>query len=53
MTRVSNCINSGLMENFFGVIKEEMYRLKTFKSFDELDQDIQKYVKVIIRNESL
>jgi len=33
------------MENFFGVIKEEMYRLKSFKTFDELAQDIQKYIK--------
>lgn len=45
MSRVGKCIDNGPMENFFGIIKEEMYRLKTFKSFDELDQDIQKYIK--------
>lgn len=45
MSRVGKCIDNGPMENFFGVIKEEMYRLKSFKTFDELAQDIQKYIK--------
>lgn len=32
------------MENFWGIIKEEMYRLKIYPSFKELEKDIKQYM---------
>lgn len=33
MSRVGKCIDNGPMENFWGIIKEEMCRLKTYETF--------------------
>src|SRR5699024_10042040 len=44
MSRVGKCIDNGPMENFWGIIKEEMYRLKTYTSFEELEHDIKQYI---------
>ncbi|NLE89549.1 MAG: IS3 family transposase [Dehalococcoidales bacterium] len=44
MSRVGKCIDNGPMENFWGIIIEEMYRLKTYQSFEELKQDIKQYI---------
>lgn len=45
MSRVGKCIDNGPMENFWGIIKEEMYRLKTYTTFEELEQDIRHYIE--------
>ena len=45
MSRVGKCIDNGPMENFWGIIKEEMYRLKTYQSFEELERDIKQYIR--------
>lgn len=45
MSRVGKCIDNGPMENFWGIIKEEMYRLKSYKSFEDLAFDIKQYIK--------
>ena len=45
MSRVGKCIDNGPMENFWGIIKEEMYRLKSYVSFEELEHDIKQYIK--------
>ncbi len=44
MSRVGKCIDNGPMENFWGIIKEEMYRLKSYTSFEELERDITHYI---------
>lgn len=44
MSRVGKCIDNGPMENFWGIIKEEMYRLNTYVSFEELENDIKQYI---------
>lgn len=44
MSRVGKCIDNGPMENFWDIIKEEMYRLTTYDTFEELEADIQRYV---------
>lgn len=44
MSRVGKCIDNGPMENFWGTIKEEMYRLKSYQTFEELASDIKRYV---------
>ena len=44
MSRVGKCIDNGPMENFWGIIKEEMYQLRTYKTFKDLEQDIKRYI---------
>ena len=45
MSRVGKCIDNGPMENFWGIIKEEMYRLKTYTNFEALEEDIKQYIR--------
>lgn len=45
MSRVGKCIDNGPMENFWGIIKEEMYRLTTHNTFEELEKDIEAYIE--------
>lgn len=44
MSRKGNCYDNSLMENFFGILKQEMYYGNTFYSFDELKNAIEKYI---------
>lgn len=44
MSRVGKCIDNGPMENFWGIIKEEMYRLTNYDTFEALEQDIKRYI---------
>ena len=45
MSRKGNCHDNSIMENFFGIMKQEMYYGKVYYSFDELKQAIDKYIK--------
>ena len=36
MSRKGNCYDNSVMENFFGVLKQEMYYGNTYYSFEEL-----------------
>lgn len=45
MSRVGKCIDNGPMEAFWGTIKEEMYRLKTYDTFESLEADIHRYIE--------
>lgn len=45
MSRVGKCIDNGPMENFWGIIKEEMYRLTRYEKFEELEKDIKRYIE--------
>ena len=45
MSRVGKCIDNGPMENFWGIIKEEMYRLTTYNTFEALEKDIKAYIE--------
>jgi len=44
MSRVSRCIDNGPMEAFWGMLKSEMYYLKTFISYNELEQAVIDYI---------
>lgn len=50
MSRKGNCLDNSPMENFFGILKQEMYYGNTFKSFDELNRAIEKYIKYYNEN---
>ena len=45
MSRKGNCHDNSIMENFFGIMKQEMYYGKVYYSFNELKQAIEKYIK--------
>ncbi|ACA44605.1 IS3 family transposase [Clostridium botulinum] len=44
MSRVSRCINNGPMEAFWGMLKSEMYYLRKFNSYSELESVIPDYI---------
>lgn len=44
MSRKGNCHDSSVMENCFGILKQEMYYGRVYYSFDELKQAIEKYI---------
>ncbi len=44
MSRVSQCIDNGPMEGFWGILKSEMYYLKKFHTYEELKQAIDEYI---------
>ena len=45
MSRKGNCYDNSIMENFFGIIKQEIYYGNTYYSFDDLKDAIEKYIK--------
>ncbi|MCY6960725.1 IS3 family transposase [Clostridium brassicae] len=44
MSRVSRCIDNGPMEAFWGMMKSEMYYLRKFSSYTELEAAIIEYI---------
>nr|WP_239575711.1 IS3 family transposase [Geomicrobium sediminis] len=45
MSRVGRCIDNGPMEAFWGTLKSEMFHLKKYHTFEELEHDIHAYIK--------
>ena len=45
MSRKGNCLDNSPMENFFGILKQEIYYGRTFESFNELKNTIEEYIK--------
>lgn len=45
MSRKGNCYDNSVMENFFGVMKQEMYYGEVYYSYDQLKETIDKYIK--------
>lgn len=44
MSRKANCLDNSLMENFFGLLKQEMFYGKTYDSFQQLERAIHEYI---------
>ena len=44
MSRKGNCLDNALMENFFGLMKQEMYYGRSFSSFEELKRVVTNYI---------
>lgn len=45
MSRVGRYIDNGPMESFWGTLKSEMYYLRKFSNFEELEQAIDEYIE--------
>jgi transposase InsO family protein len=44
MSRKGNCLDNAIIENFFGILKSEMFYTKKFKSIEELKHEIKQYI---------
>ncbi|NLW43253.1 MAG: IS3 family transposase [Tissierellia bacterium] len=44
MSRRGNCLDNSPMENFFGILKQEMFYGVKFNSISELERTIKKYI---------
>jgi transposase InsO family protein len=44
MSRKGNCLDNAVIENFFGILKCELYYINKFTSVDHLRQEIKKYI---------
>jgi Transposase and inactivated derivatives len=45
MSRKGNCYDNSIMENFFGIMKQEMYYGNVYYSYEELQNAISRYIK--------
>ena len=45
MSRKGNCLDNAVMENFFGLLKQEMYYGVVYNSFEELKSEIERFIK--------
>lgn len=44
MSRKGNCLNNSVIENFFGILKSELFDLKKYNTIEELKEDIKNYI---------
>jgi len=44
MSRKGNCLDNAIIENFFGILKSELFYLKKYKSINELKKEIIQYI---------
>ena len=45
MSKKGNCLDNSIMENFFGIMKQEMYYGRNYYSYEELVEEIDNYIK--------
>ena len=44
MSRKGNCLDNAVIENFFGIIKSELFYLKKYDSIEQLKKEINQYI---------
>ena len=44
MSRKGNCLDNAIIENFFGILKSELFHIQKFSSIEELKTEIKKYI---------
>ena len=44
MSRKGNCLDNAIIENFFGILKSELFYIKKFRTIEELKSEIKKYI---------
>ena len=45
MSRKGNCLDNSPIENFFGILKQEIYYSKKFYSYEQLKETIEEYIE--------
>ena len=44
MSRKGNCLDNAVMENFFGLLKSELFYIREFKSLEAFREELEKYI---------
>lgn len=44
MSRKGNCLDNAIIENFFGILKSELFYIQKFTSLEELKREIKQYI---------
>lgn len=44
MSRKGNCLDNAIIENFFGILKSELFYLKKYNSITQLKKEIEEYI---------
>ena len=44
MSRKGNCLDNAIIENFFGILKSEMFYTQKLKTIEQLKKEINKYI---------
>lgn len=44
MSRKGNCLDNSVVENFFGLLKSELFYLKNYSNIEELEKDLIEYI---------
>lgn len=44
MSRKGNCLDNSVIENFFGILKSELFYLKKYNTIEQLKEDIKNYI---------
>lgn len=44
MSRKGNCLDNAMIENFFGILKSEMYHGQKFESIEKLKRELEEYI---------
>lgn len=44
MSRKGNCLDNAIIENFFGILKSELFYLKKYSSINQLKDEIKEYI---------
>ena len=50
MSRKGKCLDNAVMENFFGLLKQEIYYGMIYYSYEELKSEIERYIKYYNEN---
>lgn len=50
MSGMGNCLDNLPMENFFGLLKQELYNGENFHSYEALEEAIKQYVQYYSEN---
>ncbi len=45
MSRKGNCLDNSVMENFFGLLKQEIYYGVVYYSYEDLKAEIERFIK--------
>lgn len=51
MSRKGNCLDNAIIENFFGILKSELFYLKKFNSINQLKKKLKSIYGIIITKE--
>ena len=44
MPRKGNCLNNSMMENFFGLMKNELLYVNHYNSIEEFEKELKQYI---------